>query len=109
MARYENGPYLSIQVKSLRKRGYVFMQKDRFEICPDWYLALAILNQSEEPRIYLIPSEAWKTPNALLVDRDYVGKKSNPEWGLNISNRNMGILERFSFQNMIPRLQELEA
>jgi hypothetical protein len=110
VAKYEKGPHLSIQVKSVREKGYVFMQKGKFEISPTWYLALAILNQGKEPRLYLVPSEAWESPNALLVDRDYVGKKSKPEWGLNLSKKHMPELEdRFAFSSMVSQLQAMQA
>jgi len=39
IARFENGPFLSIQVKSIREKGYVFMQKEKFELSPNLYLA----------------------------------------------------------------------
>ncbi len=29
VARYEEGPFIEVQVKSLRSAGYVFMQKDK--------------------------------------------------------------------------------
>ena len=109
VARYEKGPYFSVQVKSLRKPGYVFMEKGKFEISPDWYLALAILDQGKAPRLYLIPSEAWKSPNALLVDKDYEGKKSKPEWGLNLSRKNMPLLEEYEFERMVAQLQVIQA
>jgi hypothetical protein len=100
VARRDKGFFLSIQVKSIRKKGYVFLQKDKFDIAPDWFLALAILNEGKEPDLYLIPAEAWKTPDALFVDRDYEGKKSKPEWGLNLSVKNMPLLEPYLFENM---------
>jgi len=109
VARYEKGPYISVQVKSLREKGYVFMQKEKFEISPDWYLALAILNQGQEPQLYLVPSEAWKAPNALLVDREYEGKKSKPEWGLNLSIKNMPLLDEYACHNVVAKLQAMQA
>lgn len=105
IVRYENGPFLSIQVKSIREKGYVFMQKEKFELSADLYLALAILNEGAEPRLFLIPSEAWKEPNALLVDRDYIGKKSKPEWGVNLSKKNMVSLEEYAFPKMVSILK----
>ncbi|MBW2083894.1 MAG: DUF4365 domain-containing protein [Deltaproteobacteria bacterium] len=105
VVRYENGPFLSIQVKSIREKGYVFMQKEKFKLSPDLYLALAILHEGVEPRLYLIPSTAWKKPNELLVDRDYEGKKSKPEWGLNLSKKNMGLLEDYAFSKILPKLK----
>lgn len=109
VARYEKGPYISVQVKSLREKGYVFMQKEKFEISKDWYLALAILKQAKEPELYLVPSEAWRTPSSLLVDREYEGKKSKPEWGLNLSIKNMPLLEEYVFPNMVAKLQAMQA
>ena len=109
VARYENGPFLSIQVKSIREKGYVFMQKEKFELSPDLYLAVAILHEGGEPKLFLIPSEAWKEPNELLVEHNYEGKKSKPEWGLNLSNKNMNMLERYSFSNMVDRLKNENA
>jgi hypothetical protein len=43
--------------------------------------ALVVLLRSEPPRIYLIPSEAWTQPNALLVSRDYAGLKEQAGMG----------------------------
>ena len=109
VVRYENGPFLSIQVKSIREKGYVFMQKEKFKLSRDLYLALAILHEEVEPRLYLIPSTAWKKPNELLVDRDYEGKKSKPEWGLNLSKKNMGLLEDYAFSKILPKLKNNKA
>ena len=105
VVRYENGTFLSIQVKSIREKGYVFMQKEKFDLSSDLYLALAILDEGEEPRLFLIPSIAWKQPNALLVDRDYIGKKSKPEWGLNLSKKNVVLLEEYEFFQMASQLK----
>lgn len=104
VARYDQGPFFSIQVKSVREKGYVYMQKDKFTLSEDLYLALAILDEGVEPKLFIIPSKAWKKPNALLVDRDYIEKKSKPEWGVNISKKNMKLLDEYSFSNMVPRL-----
>jgi hypothetical protein len=97
VARYENGPYLSVQVKSVRKSGYVFMQKEKFQLAEDLYLALAILNEGMEPNLYLIPSVIWREPNSVFVDRNYEGLKSKPEWGINISIKNIPLLSKYSF------------
>jgi len=45
VARYEKGPFYSIQVKSLRKNGYIFMQKDKFDLDIDMYLAVVLLHE----------------------------------------------------------------
>ncbi len=101
VARYNKGSYLSIQVKSIRESGYVFMQKDKFTPSKDLYLALVILNEGKEPNLYLIPSPAWQESNDLFKDKNYEGKKSKPEWGLNISGKNMPLLNDYSFSQAI--------
>ena len=107
VTRYEQGPFVAIQVKSVREKGYVFMQKEKFQLSSNLYLALAILKEGVEPLLYLIPSLAWKRPNALLVDRDYIGKKSKPEWGVNISYKNMELLNEYLFAKTVTQLQNL--
>lgn len=49
------------------------------------------------PDLFLIPSVVWKTPNKVFVSRDYEELKSEPEWGINISERNIQKLEPFRF------------
>ena len=107
VTRYEQGPFVAIQVKSVREKGYVFMQKEKFQLSRNLYLALAILKEGVEPFLYLIPSLAWKNPNALLVDRDYIGKKSKPEWGINISYKNLKLLNEYLFAKTVIQLQNL--
>lgn len=104
VARNDSGPFIEIQVKSLRSMGYVFMQKSKFPLNEHRYLALGLLFESEPPRLFLIPSMVWTSPNSVFVDRDYEGLKSKPEWGLNISKKNMPSLEPYLFESMVNRL-----
>lgn len=97
VARYESGPFIEVQVKSLRSMGYVFVQKEKFALREHLYLALGILRQERPPALYLIPATAWKETNALFVSRDYKGLKSRPEWGLNVSKKNLPWLEHHRF------------
>jgi len=59
---------------------------------------------NEVPALYLIPSTTWLNPNALFVSRDYPGKKSKPEWGLNLSKRNLRLLAPFTFEEVVEGL-----
>jgi hypothetical protein len=95
--RKNEDEYYDVQVKSCRKLNYIFIHKEKF--CPrKTLLAVAVLFRQGEPaKIYLIPSTAWKAPDALLVDRDYKSGKSKPEWGLNLSEKNLPLLDRFAF------------
>jgi hypothetical protein len=104
IARYEANPFMEIQVKSLRSMGYVFMQKTKFNLNDNMYLALGLLFQDEAPSLYLIPSMVWLSPDSMFVERNYEGLKSKPEWGLNISQKNMPELERYRFESTIQKL-----
>ena len=59
IARFESGPFIEVQVKSLRSMGYVFVQKAKFSLRNHLYLALGILRQKRPPALYLIPATAW--------------------------------------------------
>lgn len=98
------GPAFDVKVRSVRGRNYIYFQKEKFILRPSLYAVLAIYNQNELPELFMIPSLAWLQPDALLVSYDYVGKKSKPEWGVNLSEKNQEILERFQFARMIPEL-----
>lgn len=99
IAKTKNGRFLEIQVKSVRNTNYVFMHKTKWNIEDDnVYLALLLFEKGKLPDAYLIPAKAWKTPNALLCDKDYEGLKSKPEYGLKLSKRNMSLLKNYSFK-----------
>ena len=104
VARHGSGPFIEIQVKSLRANGYVFLRKSHFQLSNTLYLALGFLREGAAPELYLIPSSAWQEPNALFVSRDYEGQMSEPEWGLNLSLRNLGLLQPYSFGKVIQSL-----
>lgn len=60
VARHENGPYLAIQVKSVRKPGYVFMKKSKFKLAGDLYLALGLLEDDQPPTFIWSPRMSGK-------------------------------------------------
>lgn len=104
IARFDDGPFLEIQVKSLRSRGYVFAQKEKFLLRENLLMAIALLSEGAPPSLFLIPGSAWRAPNELLVSRDYEGLKSKPEWGLNVSQKNMAALEQYRFEKIVAHL-----
>ena len=100
--------FLEVQVKSIRKSSvnYVFMQKDKWDInSPDTYLALLIFEDGKLPEMYLVPAMAWKAPDALLCDKNYEGLKSKPEYGLNLSKKNMPLLSSYKFAEVIEQIK----
>lgn len=101
VVRYENNPFLCIQVKSTRALNYVFVRKDKFFLTNENFLALVLLEERKEPALYLIPGVTWKQPNPLFVDRQYEDRASRPEWGMNLSQKNLPLLEPYSFERQI--------
>jgi hypothetical protein len=108
--RLDNYKHIDIQVKTIRSNtGYVFVTKDTWnnKLRENLYLALVLINNNEMPTIYFIPSTAWNTPNDLLKDRDYdkEGQRSKPEWGINVSKKNMELLEQYNIQSFKENVQ----
>lgn len=102
IAKNKSGRFLEIQVKSIRKTNYVFMEKDKWNIeDANVYLVLLLFEDGKLPDTYLIPAKAWETPNELFCDKDYEGLKSKPEYGLNISKKNISLLREFMFEQVV--------
>lgn len=96
--------YYDVQVKSARGLNYIFFHKDKFKLRKTLLAVIVLFVQGEFPKLYLIPSTDWLEPNTLFVSRDYEGKKSKPEWGLNLSQRNLPLLSQFGFDKMVSKL-----
>ena len=102
VAESRNG-FLKFQVKGIRASSqYVFMRKDYFTIEDDtMFLFLILLVDGEHPDMYIIPASAWRQESCVFVYRSYEGKKSKPEYGVNISKKNMPELEKYKLENML--------
>jgi hypothetical protein len=102
VAKTKDGQYLELQVKSVRQNNYTFMRKDKWNIDDkNAYLILLLFTDDRMPDVYMIPATSWKSPDLLLCDKDYIGLKSKPEYGVNISKKNMPLLERFNIEKSI--------
>lgn len=95
--------YYDVQVKSIRHPSttYIFFPKDKFEARKNLFAAVVLFLNDEPPHLYLIPATAWCEPDAIFVDHGYEGKKSKPEWGLNLSKRNLPLMKKFAFGKMV--------
>jgi hypothetical protein len=96
--------YYDVQVKSVRKFNYVFFLKEKFALRDDLLAAIGLFEDGSLSRLYSIPATAWQRPNALFADRNYEGLKSKPEWGLNLSRRNLTLLEPHRFERTVGHL-----
>ena len=106
--RKNENEYFDLQNKSIRfpRTKYVFMPKTKFQPRKSLILSLVIFEQNKEPTLLLLPSLDWiqKTHSA-LKERDYVGKKSKPEWGLDITKSNIDELKQiYSFNEQVTKL-----
>lgn len=95
------GEFFEVQVKSVRKGSYTYIQKDKITLDKYHLVCFLYFTDGELPKVYIIPATAWKTPNAVLVDRKYniPGQKSKPEWGIQYSKKNAHLLEKYSIEN----------
>lgn len=109
--RGKNSEFIEIQVKTIRKEktNYVFVTKETWRniLRENLFLALVVLQNQKAPELYLIQATEWMNENELLRDRNYDGEnqKSKPEWGINISNKNMGLLEKYKIENQYFKLK----
>lgn len=94
------GDFYEVQVKSMCRGNYVFISKDKIVMDDKHLVCFIRFQDGEMPEVYIIPITAWKTPNAVLVDRKYdqPGQKSKPEWGINYSQKNKDLLEPYRIE-----------
>lgn len=105
IVRKDSNTYYDVQVKSVRNLNYTFMQKKKFKLKDNLFLALVIFDEDEKPKLYLIPSFDWQLkPSKLLVNYDYEGKKSKPEWGLRLNKSTLYLLNEYEFDKVIENL-----
>lgn len=98
--------FLKFQVKSVRTgTNYVYMNAKNFDVNDtSLYLILIVLKDGEHPAEYIIPSFAWNnTVSKLFVYHTY----KTPEYGINISLKNMTELEIYKIENMIDKIISL--
>lgn len=105
VVRYGFASFFEIQVKSSRALNYIFFAKDKFVLRSSLLAAVVLLIEEQPPLLFLIPSLTWQQPNLLMVSRDYEGKQSKPEWGLNLSTKNLALLEPFAFENVVAKMR----
>ena len=102
--RLSSSRYADIQVKAVRGLSYIFLPKRKFHPRENLLAAIVLLQYGQSPDQYILPSTEWMTANYLLVSRDYEGGASDPEWGINLSKKNMKLLDRYQLEESIRSL-----
>jgi hypothetical protein len=74
------------------------MRKSTFALKPWVSVGLVVFDRHREvwPSLFLIPATSWSLPVSPLVEHDYEGKKSAPEFGLNIRKNWKAELDKWS-------------
>ena len=52
---------------------------------------------AEDPSVYLVPSTEWLSASPPLKDRDNIGKRSEPEYGISLARSSLPALERYGW------------
>jgi hypothetical protein len=94
-ARTAAGRDIQVFASTQRIGGYVFWTKRRFQPASNRFAAIALLADAEEPYLYLVPSTEWLDASPPLKDRDNVGKRSEPEYGISLARASLPALERY--------------
>ena len=111
LVRTGPGRCLEVQVKSVRLNPgastYVYFRKEPLGCSPGeiadrmrrgFTLLLAIFEDGSDPDLYVIPGSVWLDVQPPFTSYDYYeGKKSAPEFGLNVSQRTRELLLPFAF------------
>jgi hypothetical protein len=105
--RIDSDNHIDVQVKTIRNTGYVYVPKETWKsgLRENLNLVLVLLKNNEMPSVYFIPSKVWENPTVLFTDRNYEkeGQISKPEWGINISQKNMEELEQYEITKFIAK------
>jgi len=97
----EGHNYYEIQVKSCRNLTYIFIPKSKMELTSNRIVCILLFTDNCLPDVYIIPATAWLVENDLIKSKDYEGLKSAPEWGLNLSQKNLPLLAPYKIDNIL--------
>jgi hypothetical protein len=92
-----SGRSIEVFVSTQRMGGYVFWTKRRFQPASDRFAAIVLLADGDAPDVYLLPSTEWRHASPPLTNRDNVGKKSEPEFGISLAHSSLPALERYAW------------
>jgi hypothetical protein len=93
--RTPSGRALEVFVSTQKVGGYVFWTKQRLELDPDRFAAIVLLIDGEDPELYLVPTTEWRTAGPPFTNRDNLGKRSAPEYGISLAHSSLPMLERY--------------
>jgi hypothetical protein len=95
--RTPSGRSLEVFVSTQRVGGYVFWTKRRLQLASNRFAAIVLVADDDDPTLYLVPTTEWRHAVRPLVDRDNVGKRSEPEYGISLARSSLATLERYAW------------
>ncbi len=95
--RTPSGRSVEVFVSTQRLGGYVFWTKRRFQPASHRFAAVVLLADAEEPYVYLVPSTEWRSASPPLTNRDNIGKRSEPEYGISLARSSLDALQRYAW------------
>ncbi len=96
-----SGRALEVFVSTQRVGGYVFWTKRRLQPAGNRFAALVLIEHETTRGLYLVPSVEWLNASHPLTDRDYVGKASEPEYGIEIGPSALTALRRYRWSESV--------
>jgi hypothetical protein len=98
-----SGRSVEVFVSTQRVGGYVFWTKRRFHPAGNRFAAVVLVAEAQEPDVYLVPSTEWRNASPPLKDRDNVGKRSEPEYGISLARSSLPALAHYSWDEKTAR------
>lgn len=111
--KYENKFYnieLSGEKYQIKMRtyngNYNFISKNELpELKDNIFVAVVYWIQNKPSKIFLCPTTLWKDDtNGIFKEKNYEGLSSGAEWGINLTENKISLLEEYEFSKMIAKL-----
>jgi hypothetical protein len=91
------GREVEVFVSTQRLGGYAFWTKRRLQPAADRFAAIVLLSDSEQPEVFVLPTTEWRNASPPFRDRDNVGKRSEPEYGVSLARSWLPTLQRYAW------------
>ena len=85
---------------------YNFISKNELpELKDNIFVAVVYWIQNKPSKIFLCPTTLWKDDtNGIFKEKNYEGLSSGAEWGINLTENKISLLEEYEFSKMIAKL-----
>jgi len=103
-----------IKVVSHKKLATIYLPENKFDINDEKLFLIYFIFTNDfnidSEKFFIIPAKTWQNfkNDNVFIYRDYKGKnkkgeklKSKPEWGINVSKKNMNIINHYKFYDKI--------